>query len=52
MIGEQLEKVCEHCGFELFEEEDRYCSDYCEGMAKCDLDEHKYKNMERENENG
>ena len=36
-------KNCEHCGSELFERGDRYCSGYCEGMALHDRDDLQFK---------
>jgi len=31
---------CGQCGFELLDDEESYCSGFCEGMGKHDMDEH------------
>jgi hypothetical protein len=37
-----MKEFCEQCGFELFEGEERFCSDHCEWAARRDLDEDQF----------
>jgi predicted nucleic acid-binding Zn ribbon protein len=44
MGREKMKEYCDQCGFELFEGE-TFCSDYCEALAKHDMDESRIINQ-------